>query len=304
MDGCIQGSVSPYRGKMRSMFPNQPKRLSTPQDPSPQSQGEGQGARCQPPGTQYCRHAAYVGVGWGNSPTGTLKYDSTSIDQVVGDVVDFQPHCVTKSKPTMGSAVSADPVPQNALMFKTADPLPPAPLGDLRGTIPPDLLQVNTTAMGEPVRRLFYPDGRWVTLETGQPPHFHSEPIINPKMEHLDQWRARSKIPIPAEILPVAKHRMMNSMPEMVMECTNEERMQNALGGAMVLLTKTGPKKDTRRSLAALSILHKMHPAKVRAGRPLSPRRCHEYRQWVRNSGNLHSKRLLCAWICQLSLCA
>ena len=122
--------------------------------------------------------------------------------------------------------------------------------------------------MEEPARRLLIPDEGWLTLETSQPTQFPAEPIISPKMEHLDQRRTRPKIPIQVEILPVSKHRMMISMPELAAECQNDARILNTMGDALTFLTKTGSKKDIRRSLAALAILHVLHPTQVRNGRP------------------------------------
>ena len=108
-------------------------------------------------------------------------------------------------------------------------------------------------------------------LETGQPPHFPAEPIISPQMEHLDWWCARSKIPLPSEIPPEIKHRMISSMPELATGCPNDEWMYTTIGGSLVFLSETGPKKDSQRALASLSILREIHPAQVRAGRSSHP---------------------------------
>ena len=94
--------------------------------------------------------------------------------------------------------------------------------------------------MEETVRRLLYSDERWAGLETGQPPNFPAEPIICPKMGNLDRRCARFKIPLPAEIMPAIKHRMISSMPELVTERPNDEWARTTVGEVLVSLSKTG----------------------------------------------------------------
>ena len=187
------------------------------------------------------------------------------------DVENVCPDGVNNSKLAMGSAVSADPSLRKLLKPVRDVSTVHTSVADLRGTIPADLLQVNTTSMAEPARRLLYPDQGWGVLGTGQQPHFPVGPIVNPQMEHLDQWCARPKIPIPMEILPVIKHRMMSSMHELATECPNGERMHTTSGAALVFLSKTGSKKDAQMSLAALSLHHEMYPPLARAGRVPTP---------------------------------
>ena len=55
------------------------------------------------------------------------------------------------------------------------------------------------------------------------------------------------------------------------MEFSNDEWIHPKLGEALVHLAKTGSKKDVRRSIDTLPILHEMHPAQARAGRPSGP---------------------------------
>ena len=146
---------------------------------------------------------------------------------------------VNNPKSTMGSAVSADPALRRSLnLAKTGFDIPET-VEDLRDTAHVDLLQVNTTGMEEPARRLLYPDQGWATLETGQRPPFPAGPLANPQMDHLDR-RARSRVHIPFEILPVIKHRMLCITPELVTECPNDEWTQTTLGDALVFLSKTG----------------------------------------------------------------
>ena len=102
---------------------------------------------------------------------------------------------------------------------------------DFRGVTPSDLLTVNTTAMGESARRLIYPDEDWLTRETHTTPLFPAEPIISPQMEAVDRRCTRSKVPIPEEILPVAKHRILRSLPESTSDQPTDVWVLNTLGG-------------------------------------------------------------------------
>ena len=97
--------------------------------------------------------------------------------------------------------------------------------------------------------------GNWAT------PHFQAEPIINPQMKHSGRRCARFKIPLRAEILPVIKHRLMSSMPELATERPNDARMRTTLGEALTPLKKTGSEKGAQRASAKLSIAHEMRPA-------------------------------------------
>ena len=108
-------------------------------------------------------------------------------------------------------------------------------------------------------------------METGQQPLFPAEPIVNPQMEHLDQWRARSKIPIPMELLSVIKHRMLSYTPELVTECPNDEWMQTTLGEALVFRSETGSLGDLQMSLVALFLRREMYPPLARAGKVSTP---------------------------------
>ena len=68
---------------------------------------------------------------------------------------------VKKSELSMGSAVLADPALRRLPKPLRDAPTIPTSVADLRGAIPADLLQVNTTSMEEPVRRLLYPEQGW-----------------------------------------------------------------------------------------------------------------------------------------------
>ena len=95
------------------------------------------------------------------------------------DVEKVTPDGVNNSKLAMGSAVSSDPVMRKILKHVRDASAIPASVADFRDTTPSYLLQVNTTSMEEPLRRLLYPDQVWATLATGQQPHFPAGPIVN-----------------------------------------------------------------------------------------------------------------------------
>ena len=176
----------------------------------------------------------------------------------------------TKDQTTLKMGVPQPLIAASAIV--TASPLtqssPSRQYQDLRDTIPRDLLQVNTTPIEEPVRKLLYPNDRWTTREIVSNVQFPVEPTIDQQMSHVDQWCTRSRAPLPPEILPVIKHRMMSSMPELSTDCPNDEWMYKTLGEALVFLSKTGSKKDAQRALAALAVLHDTQPPQIRAGRP------------------------------------
>ena len=96
-------------------------------------------------------------------------------------------------------------------------------------------------------RRLICPDDNWLTLETHHPPQFPAEPEINPIMELVGRWCTRATVPVPDEIMPVAKHRIMSSMPESTKELPRDDWMRNTMGEDLTFLTKTGSKKDASR---------------------------------------------------------
>ena len=152
------------------------------------------------------------------------------------------------NKPSMGASISEVTravVPPCPPLIK---PVPLTQFSDLRDTIPRDLLQVNTTTVEEPVRKLLYPNDQWTSQEITSNAQFPAEPTIAPQMSHLDQWCARPKVPLPPEILPIIKHRMMSSMPELSTDCPNDEWMCKNLGEALLFLSKTGSKKDLQRA--------------------------------------------------------
>ena len=145
---------------------------------------------------------------------------------------------LTNFPKNMGPAVSAEPRLQVGTMPLNDGPISTVPLVDMRGIIRPDLLQVNTAAMEEPARRLLRPDEEWLALETCQPSMSPAEPVIRPRMEWLGQWSARFKISIPDAIMPVLKHRAINSMTESADGRPNGEWIQNRLGEGITLLSE------------------------------------------------------------------
>ena len=56
-------------------------------------------------------------------------------------------------------------------------------------------------------------------------------------------------------------------MPEAADDLPGNEWILNTLADALTFLTKTGSKKDARRALAALAVLHDVHPVRTRAGK-------------------------------------
>ena len=142
---------------------------------------------------------------------------------------------------------------------------------DLRGVVPADLLTVNTTAMEGAARKLVHPDDQLLTRETHAQTRYPAEPIISPQMEAADRWCARSQVPLPEELLPVIKHRILNSMPDDQSGGLSEDWMYTTLGEALTFVSKTGPKKEAQKALAGLAVLHDVHPIRARDGRTSPP---------------------------------
>lgn len=167
----------------------------------------------------------------------------------------------------MGPAASVGRMPPNVPTPTDMYPIPTAPPVDLLGMIPTDL-HFNTAVMEVPARRLLNPDQGWLTLGTAQPPGFPAGPDIIHAMEHSAQWRSRAKIPTPAEIIPVIKHRRASSMPECETDIPIDEWALKKLGVSLTCMAKTGPSKDIPVPIAALAALRELNTTKGSAGRP------------------------------------
>ena len=205
---------------------------------------EGQSQRYQSFAPHIVAHGTTVGIcGRGSVSTNPEMREPTLGVQGGGDSKTMVHPSISDSKPIVGSDVSAGLFSPH-LPSSLSKPTRTIPSwSDLRDTVPLDLAQVNTTPMEEPVRQLLYPDDRWVELETGKPPHFPVEPLLSPQMEHMDRRCPQSRVPLPVEIVPVIKQRMIISMPELSTECPNVDLMYGDLGGALVFWRRQGPKK-------------------------------------------------------------
>ena len=181
------------------------------------------------------------------------------------EVFGVQSTSFTNLNQNTDQAVSADLLPTN--IHNDIDTKLTAHPVDLRETVPEDLLQINSAAMGGggfPPDGCSSPDEGWLRLGTAQPQCFHAVPVISPSMDHLDHWCSRPNVPIPSEIAPVIKHRTMSSMPECEPGLPSDEWILNTRGESLIFF-ENRTKKDSRRSLAALDVLHEHHAAKRKA---------------------------------------
>ena len=115
---------------------------------------------------------------------------------------------------------------------------------------------------------MVFPDDGWVVLETSPMPKFLVGPVINPSMEALDRRLSRSNIVLPPEIQPVAKHRILRSLPGEMTDSPSDDWFLHTLSESLIFVEKTGTEKDSQRAAAVHALIGHL---KGRAGRPAAP---------------------------------
>lgn len=152
----------------------------------------------------------------------------------------------------MGPDVSEDSLPPN--LHVDVVTAAPVPVVDHRAESPTDIQKINTPTMEESLRRRLRPDEEWPKLETAPTACFPVEPVIVPQMVHFDPVAFTAQIAHPSRDNASNKASVDVQNSRERSGTLNDERALNTLGGSLTFSPKTGPKKDSQRSIAALAI--------------------------------------------------
>ena len=87
--------------------------------------------------------------------------------------------------------------------------------------------------MGDPTGEMINPDATRMALATSHLPQFLADQDVNISMDFLDQGTARHRANPPEEIQPVAKRRILRSLPDAPVGTLSAERTFQTLNGEL-----------------------------------------------------------------------